>query len=90
MDIESKSTYIDGALHTSLHTGALKYSSNLANRHTSYLNVAGQLRDLLRIRQLLVNRLWPCHWHNEARISKAVVDGEIHAVFLDVGNDDRW
>lgn len=87
-DEESKSTYIDGALHARLYTGALKHSSNLANRHTSNLNIPSQICDLLRIRQLLINCLRPCHWHNKARIGKTVVDGEIHAVFLDVGDDD--
>lgn len=85
---QSRQTYVDCALQASFHTRTLIHGANLADLLAIHLDGLGLLRDLLRIRQLFVNRLRPRHGNDEARVRKAVVDGEVDAVLLDVGDDD--
>jgi hypothetical protein len=80
-------THIDRSLQTRLNTSALKRRRNLAQGRALANSRLDRLGHLLRKLELRLDGIGPLHGHNDRHIGKPVVDGELDALLLDVGND---
>lgn len=71
-----------------LDTSALVHGRYLAYCHALDLGLLDHRRHLLRVLELVLDRLRASHRHQHAGVSEAVGHGKVEAVLLDVGNHD--
>lgn len=87
---ERGETHVNSSLHASLNTSTLESGSDLSNDlvRPGDFSRLDQLRDAAGVLELVLYALGAAHGHGDGDVGEAVLDGELDAVGLDVGDDD--